>query len=116
MFAQRFVPTIGGLFAQGRGAGRSAIRRGLEGISRLAGERSPEIAGSVGDLGRRAQDPREGMRTRVVLEPSNTFLRRDGRVVLVDFGLVKDPDRTRLTRTGLVMGTISYLVPELWRG
>lgn len=50
------------------------------------------------------------------LKPENVLL-RDGRdPVLVDFGLGLDPDRTRLTETGAVVGTAAYLAPEIWWG
>jgi CHASE2 domain-containing sensor protein/predicted Ser/Thr protein kinase len=50
------------------------------------------------------------------VKPSNIMLRPDGRPVLLDFGLARAEDRTRITRTGDVMGTIRYMAPEQFAG
>ncbi len=50
------------------------------------------------------------------LKPSNVMATRDGRYVLVDFGLVRDPSGTRITRTGEIVGTPMYLSPECLAG
>ena len=51
------------------------------------------------------------------LKPDNVFVTRDGRVVIVDFGLAKlIGDPMRLTSTGQVIGTPMYMAPEQIRG
>lgn len=50
------------------------------------------------------------------LKPANVFLRGDGRVTLLDFGLAKVVGAVRLTRTGEITGTPAYLAPELITG
>ncbi|MGW4638427.1 protein kinase domain-containing protein [Sphaerisporangium sp. NPDC004334] len=52
------------------------------------------------------------------LKPSNLMLCRDGSVKVLDFGLAMfhDPELTKLTRSGTVLGTPSYMSPEQIRG
>jgi formylglycine-generating enzyme required for sulfatase activity/predicted Ser/Thr protein kinase len=52
------------------------------------------------------------------IKPGNILLdARTGRAVLVDFGLVRVIGRsTRMTATGMIMGTVDYLAPEQARG
>jgi serine/threonine-protein kinase PpkA len=47
------------------------------------------------------------------IKPDNIMFRKDGAVVLVDFGIVKAVnEKTRLTRTGMSVGTPHYMSPE----
>src|ERR1700728_3507968 len=49
------------------------------------------------------------------LKPGNVLL-DDGQPVVIDFGIAHIQDSTRLTKTGLVMGTPGYLSPEIIEG
>jgi serine/threonine protein kinase len=49
------------------------------------------------------------------LKPGNVML-TDDRPVVIDFGIAQAPEATRLTQTGLVMGTPGYLAPEVIEG
>jgi serine/threonine protein kinase len=49
------------------------------------------------------------------LKPANVMLTRGGTVKVLDFGMgsiVDDPDQTRLTSTGVSVGTARYMAPE----
>ncbi len=50
------------------------------------------------------------------IKPANLMITRDGLVKILDFGVAKLRDRTSLTRTGVTLGTISYMAPEQVRG
>ncbi len=51
------------------------------------------------------------------VKPSNLVRVADGsRVVLLDFGIVKDLAAPRRTRTGVVLGTLAYAAPEVLAG
>ena len=49
------------------------------------------------------------------LKPSNVIVRDDGEAKLLDFGIARAQD-TRMTATGIVLGTPEYLAPELLAG
>ena len=46
------------------------------------------------------------------VKPSNVLVSDDGRVVLGDFGVVKDPEALEKTAMGIVVGTLAYAAPE----
>ena len=46
------------------------------------------------------------------VKPGNIMVAEDGRVKIVDFGIARLADQTRITRTGDVMGTTAYVAPE----
>ncbi len=50
------------------------------------------------------------------VKPSNVMVSRRGEVKLTDFGIAKDLRDADLTHTGFVVGTPSYLAPELLKG
>ncbi len=50
------------------------------------------------------------------IKSSNILLTDDGAPMLSDFGVAKGAGYTVLTRTGLMVGTLDYLAPELIRG
>ncbi|MEF9906031.1 serine/threonine-protein kinase [Streptomyces sp. P9-A2] len=48
------------------------------------------------------------------VKPGNVLVRDDGLAILVDFGIATFDGATRVTRSGSVVGTPSYLAPELF--
>jgi serine/threonine protein kinase len=50
------------------------------------------------------------------VKPANILLDRSGSAVLADFGIARLIDGTRLTGTGITVGTAAYLSPEQVRG
>lgn len=50
------------------------------------------------------------------VKPANLMMDAAGNPRLIDFGVVLDQDQTKLTSTGGMIGTLSYMAPELLMG
>ena len=85
-----------------------ALKRGP-----LDHERVAAMARDLGDALDHAHE--QGVVHRDV-KPANVLLRRDGVTKLVDLGIATASDQTRITRSGMVLGTASYMSPEQLEG
>src|SRR5437763_11643702 len=50
------------------------------------------------------------------VKPANILIGPDGRAKLADLGIASVAERTRITRSGTVLGTAPYLAPERLEG
>ena len=46
------------------------------------------------------------------VKPGNVLIRKDGMTKLADLGIATASDGTRITRSGMVLGTAAYMAPE----
>ncbi len=50
------------------------------------------------------------------IKPGNILVTRDNQVKIVDFGLAKLTGQSKVTRTGMTVGTLNYMSPEQVKG
>lgn len=50
------------------------------------------------------------------IKPGNVMVTPEGQIKIMDFGLAKSSEHTRITKTGSTVGTVAYMSPEQTRG
>ena len=74
--------------------------------------RPEEVSAMVRDLGDALDHAHaQGVIHRDV-KPSNVLIRKDGLTKLADLGIATASDGTKITRSGIVLGTAAYMAPE----
>ncbi len=89
-------------------------------LSRLVKEGGPLPSACVAVVGARVAEALDYVHFRKLLhrdiKPANVMISRDGEVKLMDFGIAKDQTADDLTRDGLLVGSPSFLAPEVLGG
>jgi serine/threonine protein kinase len=81
------------------------------------GPLEPErVAGMVHDLGEALEHAHSQGVVHRDVKPGNVLLREDGATKLVDLGIATAADQTRITHSGVVLGTAAYMAPEQLEG
>ncbi|MFB4279311.1 protein kinase [Nonomuraea sp. MTCD27] len=91
--------------------------RSLEQVIEEEGPLPPRLVAEIGVdlLGALRAAHAQGITHRDV-KPGNVLITENGRVVLTDFGIAKAEGDSRLTKTGMVIGSPGYTAPERARG
>ena len=89
-------------------------------LARLLGAGGPFAPDCVAIIGAAVAESLEVIHAHMLLhrdlKPGNVMISREGVVKVMDFGIVKDPMSSDLTRTGTVVGTPYYIAPEVLGG
>jgi non-specific serine/threonine protein kinase len=75
-----------------------------------------KIADIIGQISAGLQQAHQAGIVHRDIKPENIFVGRDGRVRILDFGLVKLKGVSKLTKESSTLGTIHYMSPEQTRG
>jgi eukaryotic-like serine/threonine-protein kinase len=78
--------------------------------------RPERVARMVRDLGAALDYVHEQGVVHRDVKPGNVLLRKDGVTKLVDLGIATASDLSRITRSGMVLGTAAYMAPEQLEG
>jgi serine/threonine-protein kinase len=90
-----------------------SLSRTLNRVRRLTAARTMALMAQAGDALHAVH--RAGVVHRDV-KPGNLLVRRNGTLVLSDFGIARGADAVQLTAPGSVVGTAAYIAPEVAMG
>ena len=76
----------------------------------------PEPAGSRASCSARSRTCTRPGSSTATSSPGNILLDEHDRSHLTDFGIARPQDATAMTQTGMVLGTMRYLAPEVAEG
>ncbi|MEU8228484.1 protein kinase [Actinoplanes sp. NPDC048967] len=129
-FAKRFLveakamasvnhPAVASIHDYGRGAGITYLVMEFidgESLSQLLARRGRLDPVTTMRLVAQAADGLEAVHERGIvhrdIKPANLLVRRNGALLITDFGISRTEDGTKLTASGAVLGTPTYLSPE----
>jgi predicted Ser/Thr protein kinase len=119
-------PCIVTIFDMGEAEGRLYIAMELiDGeplnarIKRVGGQPLADVLPVIADVASALEVAHKAGITHRDIKPSNILLRKVGRAVLTDFGLVRGGElatMATMSSAGSAMGTPEYVAPEIWEG
>jgi serine/threonine protein kinase len=74
--------------------------------------RPEEVSAMVRDLGEALDHAHSQGVVHRDVKPGNVLIREDGVAKLADLGIATASDGTKITRSGIVLGTVAYMAPE----
>lgn len=114
LVSKLFHPNIVPIFSVGQTSGIIYFSMAL-----LCGSLSEQIPGKVTDAVKVIKDVAAGLDyahgkglVHRDIKPDNIMFDENSRAIVTDFGIVKALDGTRLTKTGMTLGTPEYMSPE----
>jgi serine/threonine protein kinase len=129
-FAKRFLveakamasvnhPAVASIHDYGRGAGITFLVMEFvdgESLSQLLARHGRLDPATTMRLIAQAADGLQAVHERGIvhrdIKPANLLIRRDGTLLVTDFGISRTDDGTQLTASGAILGTPTYLSPE----
>jgi formylglycine-generating enzyme required for sulfatase activity len=118
-------PNIVGIYDMGEIDGRLCIAMRLIAgeplsarVARIGGQTLSEALPIIIDIAAALDLAHQSGIAHRDIKPSNILIRKDGRALLTDFGLVRGSELATMATSsaGAAMGTPPYIAPEIWEG